>query len=235
MKNNTIQTEVLNDEELLFVNDIKGIAFSARKQAYRSANQLIVIRNWLIGCRIVEQEQHGKQRAEYGKRVLEIASESLSKEFGKGFGLSNIKNFRQFYLTFKGLQIRQTVSDELAIPYCPNLSWSHYEDLMRVADIDARVWYMKEAASCQWDVRTLHRNISSQYYYRLLQTPEADRLEVECEMKQKTQEFESDKLHFLKNPIVAEFLGLPSNYAFSESKLENAIIDHLQKFKTENK
>ncbi len=245
MKNNTIQTEVLNEEELLFVNDIKGIAFLARKQAYRSANQLIVLRNWLIGCRIVEQEQHGMQRAEYGKRVLEIASASLSREFGKGFGVSNIKNFRQFYLTFKGLQIRQTLSGEfelcdavirqtasgeLSIPYYPNLSWSHYEDLMRVSDVDARLWYMKEAASCQWDVRTLHRNISSQYYYRLLQTPEEIRQEVECEMRQKTQDFESDKLNFLKNPIVAEFLGLPSNYSFSESKLENAIIDHLQKF-----
>ncbi len=232
-------------QEKTFVSDLKAIASEARKQAYRAADHLLVVRNWLIGWRIVEQEQSGKERAEYGKRVLELASRTLTEEYGKGFGLTSIKNMRSFYLTFSNLQIgqamldqfkiagnsiRQASLDESPIPFYPNLSWLHYERLMRVKDENARLWYLKETAHEQWDYRTLQRNISSQYYYRLLQTPDQLRHEVSDEMRSLTANFEQDKHSYLKNPVIAEFLGLPQNPVYSESKLETAIIDHLQTF-----
>jgi predicted nuclease of restriction endonuclease-like (RecB) superfamily len=232
-------------QEKTFVSDLKAIASEARKQAYRAADHLLVVRNWLIGWRIVEQEQSGKERAEYGKRVLELASRTLTEEYGKGFGLTSIKNMRSFYLTFSNLQIgqamldqfkiagnsiRQASLDESPIPFYPNLSWLHYERLMRVKDENARLWYLKETAHEQWDYRTLQRNISSQYYYRLLQTPDQLRYEVSDEMRSLTANFEKDKHSYLKNPVIAEFLGLPQNPVYSESKLETAIIDHLQTF-----
>lgn len=152
---------------------------------------------------------------------------------------------RSFYLTFSNLQIgqamldqfkiagnsiRQASLDESPIPFYPNLSWLHYERLMRVKDENARLWYLKETAHEQWDYRTLQRNISSQYYYRLLQTPDQLRYEVSDEMRSLTANFEKDKHSYLKNPVIAEFLGLPQNPVYSESKLETAIIDHLQTF-----
>ena len=238
-------TEKLTQPEKNFVSDLKHLAGEARRQAYRSADHLLVVRNWLIGWRIVTQEQNGKERAKYGKHVLKLASQTLTEEYGRGFGLTSIKNMRSFYLMFSKLQIgqamldqfkltdepiRQAPLDESTIPFYPNLSWLHYERLLRVKDADARLWYLKEAAREQWDYRTLQRNISSQYYYRLLQTPEHLRKEVSDEMRSLTSDFEKDKLSYLKNPVIAEFLGLPQNPAYSESKLETAIIDHLQTF-----
>lgn len=236
---------IQNQHQDSFVSDLKSIANEARRQAYRAADHLLVVRNWLIGWRIVEQEQAGKERAEYGKKILELASQSLTQEFGKGFGLTSIKNMRSFYLTFSKLKIsqamldqfgiesnsiRQALLDESMIPFYPNLSWLHYERLMRVKDEAARLWYLKETAREQWDYRTLQRNISSQYYYRLLQTPEQLRHEVIDEMHSLTTDFEYDKHSYLKNPVIAEFLGLPQNPVYSETKLETAIIDHLQTF-----
>jgi predicted nuclease of restriction endonuclease-like (RecB) superfamily len=122
---------------------------------------------------------------------------------------------RSFYLMFSKLQIGQAIldqfnlTDESTIPFYPNLSWLHYERLLRVKDADARLWYLKEAAREQWDFRTLQRNISSQNYYRLLQTPELLRKEISDEMRSLTSDFEKDKLSYLKNPVIAEFLGLP--------------------------
>jgi predicted nuclease of restriction endonuclease-like (RecB) superfamily len=235
----------LTDPEKVFVSDLKSIAGETRRQAYRAADRILVVRNWLIGWRIVEQEQNGKKRAGYGKRVLELASQSLTEEYGKGFGLTSVKNMRSFYIKFRNLQIRQALLDEFnitqlpirqplpdesVIPFYPNVSWLHYERLMRVEDEVARMWYLKETARTQWDYRTLQRNISSQYYQRLLQTPEQLRHEVSNEMNRLTADFERDKLSYLKNPVIAEFLGLSQNPVYSESNLETAIIDHLQTF-----
>lgn len=235
----------LTDPEKVFVSDLKSIAGETRRQAYRAADRILVVRNWLIGWRIVEQEQKGKKRAGYGKRVLELASQSLTEEYGKGFGLTSVKNMRSFYIKFRNLQIRQALLDEFnitqlpirqplpdesVIPFYPNVSWLHYERLMRVEDEVARMWYLKETARTQWDYRTLQRNISSQYYQRLLQTPEQLRHEVSNEMNRLTADFERDKLSYLKNPVIAEFLGLSQNPVYSESNLETAIIDHLQTF-----
>lgn len=110
----------------------------------------------------------------------------------------------------------------------PNLTWTHYRELLTVGDETARHWYMQEAAKEMWSVRTLHRNISSQYYYRLLQS-QAKNVVID-EMKQITAPMQGDKLEFIKNPVVAEFFGLAQNTKFSETELESAIITHLQKF-----
>ncbi len=254
-------------ENNIFVSDLKTIVGSAREYSYRAANTMQVASNWLIGWRIVEQEQHGKQRAEYGKQIIKQASEALTAEFGKGYSVSALKNYRRFYLEFNTLQIGQALPTQFverispiqqtllakdnakrasiacpirsplvaqsatgSIPMPPQLSWMHYEKLMRIPDKEARMWYMQEAASQQWDYRTLKRNIDTQYYYRLMQTPAAHKPEVGKEMVEKTAIYQQEKSAFVKNPMLVEFLGLNHDAAFTESKLEEAIISHLQTF-----
>lgn len=242
----------LSAEEKVFVNDIRSIVSTARTYTYKTANQMIVISNWLVGRRIVIQEQNGSERAEYGKHIIEIASEALTKTFGKGYGVTTLRNYRKFYLTFRDITIQQPLlavfekalpaiqqaplaesertPSEQNIEFPTQLSWMHYERLMRVDNTEARMWYMKAAAKNGWSYRTLDRNISTQYYHRLMQTPAELQAAVEDEMKQKTLIYQQDKLDFMKNPVVAEFLGLPQNTAYSESKLETAIIEHIREF-----
>ena len=235
-------------EESGFISDLRSIVATARDTSYRMANIMQVIQNWLIGKRIVEQEQQGELRAGYGKHVIEIASQTLTEEFGTGFSETQVRNFRKFYLTFKELQIQQTMPAEFksrlsviqqttsaeslteGYPLPVQLSWSHYERLIRVADPMARYWYMQEAASQQWDYRTLKRNIDSQYYYRLAQTPLPNKGEVHSEMHTLTADYESEKSVFIKNPMLVEFLGLHQDAAFTETKLERAILNHLERF-----
>lgn len=222
-----------------FIVQLKQIVQAARGKAYAAVNFAQIEANWLIGQRIVEQEQQGRKRAEYGKKIIKLASEELTKEFGKGFSETNIKNFKAFYLTFNYLQIGQSMPDlsgnqisqslpDHFKPSLPLLSWTHYERLLRVKDDNARNWYEQEAAKQMWSYRTLDRNISTLYYHRMLssQTTES----VEQEMKEKTAGFQHDKLEFIKNPTVLEFLGLPANKAYSENALEQAIIDQIQNF-----
>lgn len=243
----TIQYNNKNEEKS-FISDLRTIVSAARDTSYRMANMMQVMQNWLIGRRVVVQEQQGKARADYGKHVIELASQSLTEAFGKGFSETQIKSFRKFFVTFSNLQIQQTmpaefksrlrqirqtmpaesVSDGIVLPV--QLSWSHYERLIRVVDPEARMWYMQEAATQQWDYRTLKRNIESQYYYRLTQTPEVKRQEVVDEMHRLTANYEKEKSTFVKNPMLVEFLGLSHQEAFTESKLEQAILDHLEHF-----
>lgn len=247
MKSELKKYDNINADDVQFISEIKAIVYTAKQKAYQAADLYQVVSNWLVGRRIVEQEQHGQERAQYGKHIVQLASEALTAEFGKGYSVVNIKSFRKFYLTFNNLLIGQTpsaqsengltikgqsVSAELELakmlPY--NLSWSHYERLMRIKNEDERDWYMREAAGESWSVRTLDRNIGSQYYHRLLQTPESKRGEVVDEMKRLTADYQKDRHKFLRNPVVAEFLGFSQDAAYSETNLESAIIDHLQKF-----
>ncbi len=242
MKSELNKHDNINTDDAQFISDIKAIVYTAKQKAYQAADLFQVAANWLVGRRIVEQEQHGLERAEYGKRIIELASEALTAEYGKGYSLTQIKNFKRFYLLFRGLDIQQaqpaesvrisqTASDQFEIIYnIPNLSWSHYERLLRVKDDNERDWYMREAAGENWSVRTLNRNIGSQYYHRLLQTPESKRGEVIDEMQRLTANYQKDRHKFLRNPVVAEFLGFSPDAAYSETNLESAIIDHLQKF-----
>ena len=235
------------EEEKFLVNDLKTIVSKARSKAFAAVNYSLVERNWRIGKRIVEEEQNGAARAEYGKHIIEVASAALTGEFGKGFSVTTLRVFRRFYIKFSDLQIQrtvsvefqtsihQTVSDELSnsrqqmskADICL-LPWSHYELLIRIEDKQARDWYAKEAFEQGWSYRTLNRNINTLYYERLLMSK--DKTPVEEEMKEKTQEFQQDKLEYIKSPVVMEFLGLPSDSSLKESKLETAIIDNLEKF-----
>ena len=210
-----------NDEN--FISQLKQIINIARQKAYSAVNLFQIEVNWLIGQRIFEQEQQGKERAEYGKYVIKLASKELTQEFGKGFSERNLENFRRFYVIFNKLLIPQTPSAELYL-----LTWSHYERLMRIKNEKVRNWYQKEATEQMWSVRTLDRNISTLYYERLLSSQ--IKLPVKKEMKENTAGFQNNKLDFIKNPTVLEFLGLPDNYSYTETALEQAISNQMQKF-----
>ena len=209
---------LIHHEEKDFIESLKQIVHSARKMAYASVNYAQVASNWLIGRRIVEEEQAGEVRAKYGKHVIELASKALTEEFGKGFSETNIRSFRKFYIEFQHLAIQQALSAESIIQIqqtvSAKLSWSHYERLMRVENLQARQWYEQEAKEQMWSYRTLDRNISTLYYERMLMSQVKE--SVVQEMQEKTKEFQQDKLEFIKNPAVLEFLGLPSNKGYNE-------------------
>ena len=240
-----------NDEDNMLVNDLRSIVSKARSKAFAAVNYSLVERNWRIGQRIVEEEQNGASRAEYGKHVIEVASAALTEEFGKGFSYTNIANYKRFYLTFSDLQILQTLSEEFKKQKHQTLSdessllpqkgqtppaqfelrllpWSHYERLIRVEDKKAREWYAKEAFNEGWSYRTLNRNINTLYYERLLMSTKKQ--PVVNEMQDKTKAYQQDKLEYIKSPVVLEFLGLPEDTSLAESKLETAIINNLEKF-----
>lgn len=207
------------------ISDIKQIVAQSRQQAYAAVNQAMVQAYWQIGKRIVEEEQQGKERADYGKQLLKQLSVALTEEFGKGFSVQNIYYFRQFYLTFP--EIFHTPCGKFATPW-RILTWSHYRRLLSVTNDDARNWYLREASEQMWSYATLNRNISTQYYERLLMSQQKE--PVINEMKALTKDFDADKLEFVKNPMVTEFLGMSPNKAFVEEELETAILNNLQKF-----
>lgn len=202
------------------ITDIKDIISSGREFAYNVANKAMVLTYWHVGKRIVEQEQDGKERAEYGKALIDALADELTREYGKSYSKRNLQYFRKFYLAFPDEQIVNTCVH--------NLSWSHFRTLLRVSDENARLWYLNEAANENWSVRTLDRNIGTQYYYRLMQSPKKEA--VANEMLQKTDENQKSKFELLKSPIVAEFLGFKNENTYLESDLESAILSHIRDF-----
>lgn len=217
---NSIMAHFEKTDDIL--HDMRGIIDSARDTAYQAVNIALVQRNWLIGYRIAEEELNGERRAEYGTEVIKKLSKSLTSEYGKGFDYSSLYKFVRFYKAFP--RILDSVSPKSSI----TLSWTHYRVLLQVEDEEARNWYAKEASEQTWSVRTLQRNISSQYYYRLLKSQ--NKAPVEQEMKERTAPYQTDKLEFIKNPVIAEFLGMAEDASFTETELETAIISNLQKF-----
>lgn len=204
------------------LNDACTIIDAAQGFARQAVNVALVRRNWLLGRRIVEEELKGEDRAAYGKQVIKNLAKDLTKIYGKGFSRTNLYQFKQFYEMFP--EIVQTASGQFA----SLLTWSHYATMLRVFDKDARDWYANEAASQNWSVRTLARNIDTQYYYRLLMSQ--DKAPVVREMEEKTSEYQMNRLEFVKNPVIAEFLGLPQDKGFAETELEQAILTNLQQF-----
>ncbi len=224
--NNMLEYTSSND----ILADICGIIDNSRRFAYRAVDTVLVIRNWYIGKRIAEEELKGDNRAEYGAEIIKNLSEKLTENYGKGFNKRTVYKFLQFYRYFPEIVPTVTAqSDGKSIVPTPTaqLSWSHYEKLLQVNDEKARSWYANEAYTQAWGVRTLQRNISSQYYYRILRSQ--DKAGVENEMKALTSPLQ-DKLEFIKNPIIAEFLGMKQDESYHESDLEQCIIDNLQKF-----
>lgn len=210
--------QYVNSNDLL--SDAKVIIESAQKTAFAAVNVALVNRNWLLGKRIAEEELKGEGRAEYGAEIIKNLAKNLTKTYGKGFTQRNLYNCEKFYEMYP--EILQSLAAKSI------LSWTHYTVLMQVSDPVARQWYEKEALGEMWSVRTLQRNIDSQYYYRMLSSQVKE--PVKQEMESLTEKYQKEKLEFIKNPMVVEFLGLTSDTSFTESKLESSIITHLQKF-----
>jgi len=192
--------------------DIKQILQTARSKVQSAVNSAMVEAYWLIGERIVVEEQQGEKRAKYGERLLEKLSKELCQEFGKGFSYANLRNFRQFYLTYPNQEICYTL--------CSKLSWSHNRLIMRIENKQARQYYLHETANENWTVRQLERHIKSQSYQRLLST----------QVGNNVTSGKPNTLDFIKDPYVLEFLQLPEQTKLKESKLEQAIIDELKNF-----
>ena len=204
------------------LKDTCEIINHAQDYAYHAINTALVERNWLLGYRIAKEELKGQNRADYGKEIIKNLSKELTEIYGKGFDRSNLYFFLQFYKSFPNIvdtACRQSVR---------LLSWSHYRVLLTVNNKEARDWYLNEATNEVWSVRQLQRNVESQYYFRLLKTP--NRLKKK-EKRNKKERF--DKTEFIKNPVIAEFLGLPSNHIIRENDLETTILNNLQHFMTE--
>jgi predicted nuclease of restriction endonuclease-like (RecB) superfamily len=236
-------------------SEIKQILQDARQSAYRSVNFAMVLAYWKIGSRIVIHEQLGKKRAGYGEGLLKELSKKLTVEFGKGFALASLKNYRQFYLSFSdtekgsapGSLLKETAHTDkssamgnqssVAIdPTNPHalrsgLTWTHYRLLMRVENINARNFYMNEAITENWSTRALERQINSFYYERIV--PSKNNKGVIEEGKEAIKLLSPTPEDFIKDPYVLEFLNLHSGSGYSEKDVENAIIQKLQQFMLE--
>lgn len=193
--------------------EIRQILVQAREQAYQAVNAEMVQAYWQIGRVIVEKEQQGQQRAEYGKRLLRELSARLTQDFGQGFSTTNLKYMRQFYLAF---QKGHAVSDKL--------SWTHYRMLLKLADEAQRQFYADEAVTCRWTTRELERQIGVQLYER-------SRLSkvVGQQLVDETQE-RTSAADLIRDPYYLHFLGLEDRPGLQERSLESAIMDNLQRF-----
>ena len=204
-----------------YISEIKKILKNARQKAYTAVNSAMVEAYWEIGRRIVEEEQRGKERAEYGKEIVKNLSKELTEEFGKGFSRRTLWEMRKLYVYFSDYEKVRTLFAQL--------TWSHFQKVLRVSNEKARIFYLTEAAENMWSVRTLDRNISTLYYNRLVAS--IDKKIVENEMKEKTKKLQAKE--FIKNPVVLEFLDLPTNMSYTENELEKALTDDIQKFMME--
>jgi len=210
----TINRQTINRQTILA--DIKLVIEQARAQVKQTVNHAMVNAYWQIGCLIIEDEQRGENRAEYGKSLLKQLSKQLSATFGKGFDITNLRNMRRFYLAFEK---RETLSLEL--------SWSHYNRLARIENEQARLWYMQESVQQNWSVRALERQIGTLYYERLLSSKEKS--PVEQEATEKTLPLIESAKDYLRDPYILDFLNLDSG-SYQESDLEQGIINNLQQF-----
>ena len=200
--------------------EIRQVIEDARNKVYRAANQEMVKAYWHTGRLIVEEEQHGEQRAEYGKELIKHLSKRLKAEYGRGFTPTNLKYMRQFYNTF-----------EKSHALRGELSWTHYRLLLKVEREDARQFYLKEAIEANWSTRTLERQINSLYFERMIMSREGGRSQVKAEAERK--QIAMDSKDIIKDPYVLEFLDLNARPRFYEQELEQAIIDKLQEFMLE--
>lgn len=200
-----------------FVNDIRTIIDKGISAASTAVANNAILTYWNLGERIVKEEQNGAARAQYGKRIIPLLAEELKNSYGGGYGRRNLAYYRKFYLAFPDPSILHTCVQ--------NLSWSHLRILIHVEDVQARMWYMNEAITEMWGVRTLERNVTTQYYGRRLAS-QREKLSLPAPAI-------IDKVspeEYIKNPVVAEFLGFRRNSSYTETQLEQALIDNLQQF-----
>ena len=197
------------------IADVRSIIEKGRRHAFAVAGQTAIMTYWNVGRRIVEEEQQGNSRASYGKGLIPALADKLAIEYGPGYGRRNLAYYRKFYLMFSDWEILHT--------RVQNLNWSHIRRILSVSNPDAREWYLKTAADDMWSVKTLDRNIATQYYERRLA---AQREEISVPIQKKS----SDPMEYIKNPMVAEFMGFHRDNNYSESQLEQALVDNLEKF-----
>ena len=200
--------------------DLGSIIEQAKGVAYRAVDTVLVYRNWLLGKRIAEEELKGAARAEYGKETMMQLSAALTAKYGKGFSFVSLYQFLAFFKKFPILNALRTKSGGV-------LGWYQYRTLLQVENPDAVRWYIDEAEAGTWSGRTLQRNISSQYYERTLLSQSKDA--VRAEMVEITKPLQ-EKLEFIKNPVIAEFLGVKQDTSFTENDLETAILDNVRDF-----
>lgn len=223
MTNNNID-KVLDSTVDGLYRQASSVIEQARETAYMQVNEALVRRNWELGRLIAREELNGQDRAVYGASIIKALSKRLTKTYGKGFTKSYLYSFVLFYKNNPG-KIFQTVFGKSR----NMLSWSHYFVLNQELNPEARAWYEHEAASESWSVRTLQRNVSSQYYHRLVSSQKKEL--VKAEMLKITAPLQNtDPTEFIKNPVVGEFLGFKADSSFLESDLEQAIINNLEKF-----
>ena len=205
------------------IKDIRDIIRKYRAEAAIKLNETIIHERWEIGRRIVEEDQKGQERAEYGTQLIPGLSKQLTLELGRGFSERSLAYYRKLYSYYPNWQILQT--------RLQNLSWSHIQTIIGEEDEKARDWYLAECSDQMWSVKTLERNIGSKYYHRLLAS--SNQTAVENEMKQLTSSEEYKSIspeNYIKSPYITEFLGLPKDPTYTESELESALITHLQEF-----
>ncbi|WOE69141.1 PDDEXK nuclease domain-containing protein [Hydrogenimonas thermophila] len=200
-----------------FVIEIKTLLNDARNRVYKNINEIMTKTYFEIGKKIVQEEQRGNRRADYGKNLLKNLSNELTKEFGKGFSVANLKNMRQFYLAF---QNRQTVSSEF------KLSYSHYIFLSRIQNENERDFYEIESVKNSWSLRELRRQFDSALYERLLLSKDKNQIK---QLAKSGQVVEKPK-DLIKDPYILEFVGLDEKSSYSESELEQRLIDKIEHF-----
>lgn len=208
----------MNNQQLAsdFLSDIRSIIEHGRKSAYTTVGQIAIATYWNVGRRIVEEEQNGEARAEYGANLIPLLADNLKEEYGSGFGCRNLAYYRQLYVFFPDWEILHA--------RVQNLGWTHIRRILSVSNPDARLWYLKAASENMWSTRELDRNISTQYFERRL----AAQLPANANDLPTTSEH--DPLEYIKNPFVAEFMGFHRDSKYSETELEQALIDNLEKF-----
>ncbi len=206
-----------NEVNAILIKDIRAIIEDSKKLVVRNVNTIMLQTYWNIGRRIVEEEQNGNDKANYGEYIIKNLSIELSKEYGRGFSSTNLKMMRRLYNEY---QIGQTLSDRL--------SWSHYLLLLGISDLNERSFYEHECENSNWSVRELERQIDSQLYTRLLLSKgEVNKKEV-LELANKGITYQTPD-SFIKDPMVLEFVGVPEK-PFLESDLEKAIVNHIEDF-----
>ena len=216
-----MNTEMLqdNDAERLF-KDVNSIIKSGLQRAYATAGKITLITYWNIGKRIVEGEQLGEMRAQYGLKIISNLADKLTNIYGKNYNKRNLQHYRKFYLLFPDF--------EKVYEHVHNLNWTHIRRLLSVSNEEARLWYLTTASMDMWSTTTLDRNISSQYYERRLawqrEHPELPKSKAIAPFS------EIDPLEYIKNPTVAEFMGFRRDVKYNESDLEQALIDNLEQF-----
>ena len=214
-ENKNITTLAEQQNDVLF-QDVCTIIEQGRQQAYANVGQIVIYTYWNVGRRIVEEEQGGQKRASYGTRLMKKLAEDLIPIYGTSYSKRNLDYYKKFYLLFPEAEKVNTCVH--------NLEWSHVRRVLSVTSPEARWWYLENASKGMWSVRELDRNISSQYFERRL----AAQLPVNAEDLHPT--IDKSPLEYIKNPVVAEFMGFRRNSAYSESELEQALIDNLEKF-----